>query len=901
MKKMNQNMTITANRRTELVRNHEIRERLYWAAAHDEDILLSKYKTTWDGLTEERAEESRETYGENILTSGRRHTVAKGLAEAFINPFTLVLAALAGISVVTDILLAAPGEKNYWSVIIIAVMVMFSGILRFVQETKSQNVTDKLTGMIHTTACVMRQGVKQEIPMEEIAAGDLVYLSAGDMIPADVRILEARDLFVSQSALTGESEPVKKWARPVFQRKTLMEMENLAFMGSNVISGSAKALVIAVGNDTMLGTMAKSLEEKPPKTTFEKGINEVSWVLIRFMLMMVPAVFLINGLTKGNWMQALLFAISVAVGLTPEMLPMIVTSALTKGAGVMSRQKVVIKNLNAIQNLGSMDILCTDKTGTLTMDKVVLEYHLTVDGDEDDRVLRHGFLNSYFQTGLKNLIDLAVISRQEELGAEELIRRYTKIDEIPFDFERRRMSVVVKDQEGKTQLVTKGAVEEMLLCCAYAERGGQVCPLTPELRRFVMEKAYQLNEKGMRVIGVAQKTNPAPEGQFSVADERDMVLIGFLAFLDPPKETSRAAISALKEYGVAVKVLTGDNDKVTAAICRQVGLEADHILLGEALESMDDETLGREAERIQVFAKLTPEQKARIIRILRDEGHSVGYMGDGINDAAAMKASDVGISVDTAVDIARESASVVLLEKDLMVLEQGVIQGRKTYANMMKYIKMTASSNFGNMLSVLAASAFLPFLPMEAIQLLLLNLIYDLSCTALSWDSVDAEFVKSPRKWDASGISRFMLWLGPVSSLFDIATFLLMYFVICPTFAGGQLYHHLSAEEARETYIAVFQAGWFVESMVSQALVIHMLRTPKLPFIQSRASWQVSVLTVIGILAAAVIPFTPAGAVLGLAPLPLGYFFWLVGIICGYMVLVTVVKGAYLKKYRSFL
>ena len=901
MKKMNQKTIITKNRRAEAVRNHEIRERLYWAASHDEDMLLERYGTAWDGLTEEAAEESREQYGENILTCGCRHTVGKRLAEAFINPFTLVLAVLAGISVFTDIILAAPGEKNYWSVTIIAVMVMLSGILRFVQETRSQNVTDKLTGMIHTTACVMRRSVKKEIPMEEIAAGDLVYLCAGDMIPADLRILEARDLFISQSALTGESEPVEKCGRPVFQKKTLTETENLAFMGSNVISGSAKALVVAVGNDTMIGMMAKSLDEKPPKTTFEKGVNDVSWVLIRFMLMMVPAVFLINGITKGNWMQALLFAVSVAVGLTPEMLPMIVTSSLTKGAAAMSRQKVIIKNLNAIQNLGSIDILCTDKTGTLTQDRVVLEYHLNVDGEEDDRVLRHGFLNSYFQTGLKNLIDLAVISRQEELGAEDLIRRYTKVDEIPFDFERRRMSVVVKDTEGKTQLVTKGAVEEMLQCCAYAECGGQVRPLTPEVRRFVMDKAYELNDRGMRVIGVAQKTNPAPEGQFSVADESSMVLIGFLAFLDPPKETSRAAVSALKEYGVAVKVLTGDNDKVTCAICRQVGLEAGHILLGEELENMDDWKLAEEAETVQVFAKLTPEQKARIIRVLRENGHSVGYMGDGINDAAAMRASDVGISVDTAVDIARESASVVLLEKDLMVLEQGVIEGRKTYANMMKYIKMTASSNFGNMLSVLAASAFLPFLPMEAIQLLLLNLIYDLSCTALSWDNVDIEFVRSPKKWDASGISRFMLWLGPVSSLFDIATFLLMYFVICPGIAGGQLYHHISSEEVRETYIAVFQAGWFIESMVSQALVIHMLRTPKLPFIQSRASWQVSVLTLLGMAAAAVIPFTPVGAVLGLAGLPAVYFIWLAGIIVGYMVLVTAVKQVYLRRYGTFL
>ena len=910
----------------------EIRTRLYWASSHEEAELLGKYGTSPKGLTPELADSLRAQYGANILTTGRRNTLTKRLAEAFINPFTLVLAALAAISVFTDVIFAAPGEKNCWSAVIIGVMVAISGVLRFVQETRSQNVADQLKGMIHTTACVMRCGEKKEIPMEEIVPGDLVYLSAGDMIPADVRILEARDLFVSQSALTGESEPVEKRGgefaegsdvliqptaqpitQPITQQTTqpstkltihkapLTDLENLAFMGSNVISGSAKALVIAAGNETMLGMLAKNLEEKPPKTTFEKGINSVSWVLIRFMLMMVPAVLFINGFTKGDWLQALLFAISVAVGLTPEMLPMIVTSSLTRGAAVMSRKKVMIKNLGAIQNLGSMDILCTDKTGTLTQDRVVLEYHLNVDGEEDERILRHGFLNSYFQTGLKNLIDLAVISRQQELGAGELIRRYTKVDEIPFDFERRRMSVVVRDTEGKTQLVTKGAVEEMLSCCSWAECRGAVRPLTPQVRQFVLDKAHGLNEKGMRVIGVAQKTNPAPEGQFSVADESGMVLMGFLAFLDPPKETAGAAVQALKDYGVEVKVLTGDNDKVASAICSQVGLSSRHILLGEELEMMGDEELAKEAEKVQVFAKLTPEQKARIVRILRDNGHSVGFMGDGINDAAAMRAADVGISVDTAVDIARESAGVVLLEKDLMVLEQGVIEGRKTYANMMKYIKMTASSNFGNMLSVLAASAFLPFLPMAAVQLLLLNLIYDLSCTALSWDNVDPEFLKAPKSWDASGISRFMLWMGPVSSLFDIAAFLLMYFVICPMAAGGQLYHELPAGELREAYEAVFRAGWFIESMLTQALVIHMLRTPKLPFIQSRAAWQVTSLTALGMAVAAVIPFTLLGTALGLAPLPAVYGLWLAAIICGYMVLVTLVKQAYIRRYRIFL
>ena len=884
-----------------MVKNDPVMERLRWASCGTEEEILAFYGTAPTGLDAEAAEKSRDEYGENILTYGKKEPAAKRLFSAFINPFTVVLLALAAISVFTDILLAAPGDRNYATVSIITVMVAISGILRFVQETRSGSVAAKLTGMIRTTACVEREGKKSEIPMEEVAAGDLVCLSAGDMIPADLRILSAKDLFVSQSALTGESEPVEKCAVHSGGEGALTDAANLAFMGSNVVSGSAKAVAVGVGNSTMLGAMAKNLNEKPPKTTFEKGVNSVSWVLIRFMLIMAPVVLFLNGFNKGDWMQAALFAISVAVGLTPEMLPMIVTTSLAKGAMAMSRKKVVIKNLNAIQNLGSIDILCTDKTGTLTQDKVVLEYHLNIDGEEDERVLRHAFLNSYFQTGLKNLIDIAVISRQEELGAEALIQKYIKVDEIPFDFERRRMSVVVRDAGGKTQLVTKGAVEEMLGCCAYAECGGEIRPLTDAVRGLVLEKSDELNDRGMRVIAVAQKTNPSPVGQFSVADEAEMVLIGFLAFLDPPKETTKAAIQALREYGVGVKILTGDNEKVTCAICRQVGLDADRILLGSELEEMDDRQLAAQAEKITVFAKLSPAQKARIIRVLRENGHSVGYLGDGINDAAAMKASDVGISVDTAVDIAKESASVVLLEKDLMVLEQGVIEGRRTYANMIKYIKMTASSNFGNMLSVLAASAFLPFLPMASLHLILLNLIYDISCTAISWDNVDPAYLRAPRRWDASGISRFMLWIGPTSSIFDIAAYLLMYFVICPAAVGGQLYSQLSDPAAQALYIALFQTGWFVESMWSQSLVIHMIRTPKIPFVQSRASASVTLLSLAGIALVTVLPFTPLGPSLELAALPPVYFLWLAAIVFGYMALATAVKKGYIRRYGELL
>ena len=899
---MKTNLKMTNVRANEAaVRAAAMRDRLYAASEYTAEELLGLYNVPAGGLTDALAERSRDEYGANILTNGKKDSAAKRLAEAFISPFTLVLLALAVISVFTDIVFASAGERSYATVGIISAMVIISGTLRYVQETRSCNVAEKLTGMLHTTACAERGGVKREIPIEEIAVGDLIHLSAGDMIPADLRILTAKDLFISQSALTGESEPVEKTACSGGARDTLTDTENLAFMGSNVVSGSATAVAVAVGNGTMLGNMAGSLNGEAPKTAFEKGVNSVSWVLIRFMLIMAPVVLFINGFTKGDWVQALLFAISVAVGLTPEMLPMIVTACLAKGAVVMSREKVIIKNLNSIQNLGSMDILCTDKTGTLTQDRVVLEYHLNVDGAEDERVLRHAFLNSYFQTGLKNLIDIAVMARQQELGTGDLTERYTKVDEIPFDFERRRMSVVVRDRAGKTQLVTKGAVEEMLKCCSFAECGGSVLPLTDEVRSLVTSRSDAMNEQGMRVIAVAQKTNPAPAGEFSAADERDMVLIGFLAFLDPPKDTTKAAVQALTEYGVSVKILTGDNEKVTRAICSQVGLDAENMLLGSEIDALTDAQLGRLAAGVTVFAKLSPAQKARIVSVLRERGHSVGFMGDGINDAAAMRAADVGISVDTAVDIAKETAGVVLLEKDLMVLERGVIEGRKIYANMIKYIKITASSNFGNMLSVLASSAFLPFLPMASIHLILLNLIYDVSCTAMSWDNVDAEYLRSPRKWDAAGISRVMLRIGPTSSVFDIATFLLMYFVICPAFTGGELYTSLTDPASRALYVSVFQTGWFVESMWSQALVIHMLRTPKLPFVQSRAAAPVTLLTLAGSCAVTVIPFTPLGTALGFTALPAAYFLWLAAIVAGYMLLATAVKKSYVRRYGELL
>jgi Mg2+-importing ATPase len=829
------------------------------------------------------------------------------IVKAFVNPFTAILFGLAVVSAFTDIVLAEPGEADPMAVIIISTMVMISGILRFVQETRSGHAAENLLKMIKTTTNVRRQeSGNLEIPLEDVVVGDIVHLAAGDMIPADMRIIQAKDLFVSQSALTGESMAVEKIHGAVRDRlDTLIDTHNLAFMGSDVISGSASGVVLATGDNTIFGEMAKSVNIKPVQTSFEKGVNTVSWLLIRFMLVMVPIVLFVNGFTKGDWIDAALFALSIAVGLTPEMLPMIVTTCLAKGAVAMSRKKTIIKNLNSIQNIGAIDVLCTDKTGTLTQDKVVLLYHYNIHGQEDVRVLRHAFLNSYYQTGLKNLMDVAIINRvREEQDTTEELRgladRYTKVDEIPFDFERRRMSVVVEN--GKTQVITKGAIEEMLAVCKYAEYEGNVEPLTDDIRTYILQKVDELNEDGMRVIAVAHKNEPSPVGAFSVADESEMTLMGYLAFLDPPKESTAAAIKALKELGVGVKILTGDNDKVTRAVCRHVGLPVSFIILGSDLEEMSDKKLSKIVEETDVFAKLSPQQKARIITALRDNGHSVGYMGDGINDAAAMKASDVGISVDTAVDIAKESAGVILLEKDLMVLEQGIIEGRKTYANMIKYIKMTASSNFGNMFSVLSASAFLPFIPMLPIHLILLNLIYDISCTAIPWDNVDREFLAIPRKWDASSVGKFMLWIGPTSSVFDITTYLLMYFIICPAFiGGGLLFSQITDPAIQAAYIALFQAGWFVESMWSQTLVIHMIRTPKIPFIQSRASLPLTLLTFTGITVLTIIPFTGFGASIGFLPLPSVYFAWLALTILLYMGLATLLKTVFIKRYGELL
>ncbi len=856
--------------------------------------------SSMNGLTAEQVEENRSIYGNNIVSSKKKKSIFKRIAESYINPFTAILFALAVISFFTDVVFADPAEKSFVTIIIILTMVIISGTLKFVQDTRSSNSAEKLASMVHTTTLIKRDGEARELPLEETVVGDIVLLSAGDMIPADLRIISAKDLFVSQSSLTGESEPVEKSDLPISEEKSLTDYSNLAFMGSNVISGSGVGVVVSTGSNTIFGSIAKNLGEKKAQTTFEKGISKVSWLLIKFMLVMVPFVFLVNGLTKGNWIDALLFAVSIAVGLTPEMLPMIVTTNLAKGSVAMSKKKVIVKNLNSIQNLGSIDVLCTDKTGTLTQDNVILERHMDVHGNEDNRVLRHAWLNSFYQTGLKNLIDKAVIRKFDEVFGNELEGKYDKVDEIPFDFTRRRMSIVIQDGNGKKQMVTKGAVEEMLACCSYVEYEGRVEQLSEELKEFVKAQASRLNEDGMRVIAVAQKDVGYKNDSYSVIDESEMVLIGYLAFLDPPKESTANAIKSLGDYGVKVKILTGDNEKVTRCICKKVGIENTKMLLGSEIEGMDEETLRKLVEETTIFAKLSPSQKARVIVCLKENGHSVGYMGDGINDANAMKAADVAISVDTAVDVAKESADVILLEKDLNVLKDGIVEGRKTYANTIKYIKMTASSNFGNMFSVLVASAFLPFLPMMSIQLILLNLIYDISCVATPWDNVDNEFIKVPRKWDASTLKKFMIWFGPTSSIFDIITYVVMFFLICPMMVG-QSYGSIDDPATKALFVSIFQTGWFIESMWTQTLVIHMIRTPKIPFIQSRASMPVFVLTFSGIALLTLIPFTQLGSLLGLTALNPLFFLALISIVLGYILLVTLIKKIYVRKYGELL
>lgn len=867
-------------------------EKVFLTATQPAKSVYSYLQTTRLGLTRAEVEDRQLTYGKNEVVHEQKKNPFIVFIKTFINPFIGVLTGLAVISLVIDVLMAEPGEQEWTGVVIIAVMVVCSAILRFWQEWKANEATDSLMKMVKNTCLVKRAGSgEEELDITELVPGDIVFLAAGDMIPADLRIIESKDLFISQASLTEESEPIEKFPEvkeKQYRKGSIVELDNICYMGSTVISGAAKGIVFETGNRTFLGTIARNLTGHRATTAFDKGISKVSLLLIRFMLVMVPFVFFINGFTKGDWFEAFIFAISVAVGLTPEMLPMIVTANLSKGALSMSKKKTIVKNLNAIQNFGAMNILCTDKTGTLTCDKIVLEKYINADGsnDESKRILRHAYFNSYFQTGLKNLMDKAILSHVKEMKLEHLKDAYTKVDEIPFDFIRRRMSVVIEDKQGKRQIITKGAVEEMLSICSHTEFNGEVQSLTDELKVKAQKISEEMNRKGMRVLAVAQKSYIEKVGNFSVSDEKEMVLIGFLAFLDPPKPSAAEAIKQLHEYGVEVKILSGDNDIVVKSIGRQVGIDTSYSLTGPDIENMDEATLKEHVKTTTCFSKLTPLQKTQIISILQEQENTVGFLGDGINDAAALRQSDIGISVDSAVDIAKENADIILLEKDLMVLEDGVLEGRKTFGNINKYIKMTASSNFGNMFSVMFASAFLPFLPMMPIHLLIQNLLYDISQTTIPFDRMDPEFLRKPRRWDASDLKRFMIYIGPISSIFDIVTYLVMWHVF-----GCNSPEHQS----------LFQSGWFIEGLLSQTLIVHMIRTRKIPFIQSRATWPVIGMTTLVMVIGIVIPFTSFGASIGLQALPLSYFPWLMGILLSYCVLTQLIKNWYIRKFSGWL
>ncbi|WDF75937.1 magnesium-translocating P-type ATPase [Mucilaginibacter sp. KACC 22773] len=865
----------------------------------DNQSFYTTLESNEQGLSKAEIAVKKEKFGLNEIQHEKAPAWYVQLFRAFLNPFIAVLIVLASVSFVMDVLMAAPGEQDYKTVIVVSVMVMLSSLLRFWQEYTSNRAAEELKSMVKTTATVIRQDKGRfEINIIDLVPGDIVFLSAGDMIPADCRIIQSKDLFVSQAMLTGESLPVEKRELAISDahKKSPLELENICFMGTNVVSGTAHAIVVTTGNLTYFGTIGKAITGKRNETSFDKGVNKVSWLLIRFMLVMVPLVFLINGLTKHNWFEALMFAISVAVGLTPEMLPMIVTANLAKGAKNMSKRKVIVKRLNAIQNIGAMDILCTDKTGTLTMDKIVLERHLNVFGDADDEVMKWAYLNSFHQTGLKNLLDVAVLEHAEIHSCVKADESFKKIDEIPFDFQRRRMSVILEEKNGKHLLICKGAVEEMLDLCSRAFDPGEdkqlhiendkIVPMDDAMRQIILNTSRKLNEEGLRVLLVAIKEYDERPLTYSVADETDMVLTGFVGFLDPAKPSAKPAIEGLQKLGVSIKVLTGDNEVVTKKICRDVGIPVQHVLTGKELEQMSDKDLSLKLDETSILAKLSPIQKARIIQLLQAKGHTVGFMGDGINDAAALRDADVGISVDTAVDIAKESADIILLEKDLMVLRKGVIYGRRTFGNIIKYIKMTASSNFGNMFSMLGASALLPFLPMLPIQILVNNLLYDISQTSIPWDSMDDDFIEQPQKWDARGISKFMLFIGPISSIFDYATFAVMWFV----FKANSPAHQ-----------SLFQTGWFVESLLSQTLIVHMIRTRKIPFIQSWATAPVVALTSAIMAIAIFIPFSPFATAFKMETLPLAFFPWLIGILFTYCLLTQLVKTWFIKKFSLWL
>ncbi|TFY87193.1 magnesium-translocating P-type ATPase [Pseudomonas kairouanensis] len=839
--------------------------------------LLGTLGTCSEGLNTEEADALRVQHGLNEVEHEQPLPWWVHLWHCYKNPFNLLLTLLAVISWLTEDMKAAT---------VIFSMVVLSTLLRFWQEAKSNKAADALKAMVSNTATVLRRdkAKRVELPIKQLVPGDLIVLSAGDMIPADCRVLSAKDLFVSQAAMTGESMPVEKFAHQQdAHTRNPLDLENILFMGTNVVSGAATAVILATGNSTYFGALAQRVTATDRATTsFQHGVNKVSWLLIRFMFVMAPLVLFINGFTKGDWTEALLFALSIAVGLTPEMLPMIVTSTLAKGAVFLSRKKVIVKRLDAIQNFGAMDVLCTDKTGTLTQDKIFLARHVDVWGEESDDVLEMAYLNSYYQTGLKNLLDVAVLEHMEVHRELKVGTAFEKVDEIPFDFNRRRMSVVVAQQGLPHLLICKGAVEEILSVCNTVRHGETNEALTDELLARIRQVTAAFNEEGLRVVAVAAQ--PMLEGRdtYSLADEQNLTLIGYVAFLDPPKESTAPALKALKAHGVAVKVLTGDNELVTAKICREVGLEQQGLLMGNDIEDMTDAELAKAVETTNVFAKLTPSHKERIVRLLKANGHVVGFMGDGINDAPALRTADIGISVDSAVDIAKEAADIILLEKSLMILEEGVLEGRRTFANMLKYIKMTASSNFGNVFSVLVASAFIPFLPMLPMHLLVQNLLYDISQIAIPFDNVDAQMLAKPQRWQPGEVGRFMLFFGPISSIFDITTFALMWYVFDANTPDHQ---------------TLFQSGWFVVGLLTQTLIVHMIRTPKIPFLQSRAAMPLMVMTLVIMVVGIFLPMGPLAHYFKLQALPSLYFVFLPVILLAYMALTQAVKGFYIRKF----
>lgn len=873
-------------------------EQLLRAARGSSDELLARLNTSPEGLSDLQAELRLAKVGPNQIAHEKPVSWVMQLLKTFRNPLVFLLASLAALSLLTGDIKAA---------VIITAMILFSVFLRFSQEYRSLVEAQSLRLLVHTTATVKRHDARKDIsaglaadlglhlsadapgqreePIDRLVPGDVVVLAAGDMIPADVRVLSSKDLFVSQAALTGESMPVEKHSllppRQIAIQEPL-ELENLCFLGTNVISGTATAVVVETGVRTYLGTLAQTLTGVRSRTSFDRGISEVSLLLVRFMVVMAPAVFLINGISKGNWGEAFFFALSVAVGLTPEMLPMIVTANLSRGAIAMAKEKVIVKNIDSIQNLGAMNILCTDKTGTLTQDRIVLERYLDFRGRESEEVLEHAYLNSFHQTGLKSLLDVAVLEHVDLHRGLKVEKNFAKIDEIPFDFQRRRMSVVVEEENHHHELICKGAVEEILMVCSTLKEGEAISSINDANRQQVLRLGEDLNNEGLRVIAVAYKEVPIQHKPYSLADESALTFLGLVAFLDPPKDSAAQALRDLNRGGVTVKVLTGDNPVIARKTCKDVDLAVEGILLGQEIEAMDDAQLAAKAESTTIFAKLSPLQKSRIIKTLRSCGHVVGFMGDGINDAAALREADIGISVDTAVDIAKESADIVLLEKSLLVLNAGVTEGRRTFGNIAKYIKMGTSSAFGNMFSMLGASLVLPFLPMLPVQILLNNLLYDFSQTGIPFDRVDPDYLKIPRKWRIADIRNFMFYIGPVSSLFDYATFALMWFVFSANSVESQ---------------ALFQTGWFVESLMTQTLIVYIIRTAHVPFLQSNPAPVMAMVTLVVMATAIAIPYTAIGSALGMVPLPLTYFAWLAAILVGYCCLTQLVKGWYVRRF----